>query len=74
MTLDRKRVKSSVIESIGYDANTRVLEVKFHTGRIYQYFMVPAHLHYDLLNADSIGEFFNREIRPNHQYNEVFEK
>jgi len=61
--MHRKVVNSSVIRAIGYDRATNVLEVEFHSGRIYQYFMVPANVHETLLLADSIGNFFNREIR-----------
>jgi len=71
LKLRREQVKSSVIESIGYDADTRVLEVEFRTGRVYQYFAVPPALHRDLLKAESIGEFFNRNIRSDYRCDEV---
>ncbi|WP_442942320.1 KTSC domain-containing protein [Nostoc sp.] len=37
----RTRVSSSDLQSVGYDAPTCTLEIKFHSGGIYQYFKVP---------------------------------
>lgn len=71
MTLQRERVKSSVIESLGYDTERHTLEVEFRTGRIYQYFMVPPDLHRRLMNAKSIGGFFNRRLRDVYRCDEV---
>ncbi|MHC5726326.1 MAG: KTSC domain-containing protein [Nostoc sp.] len=34
-------VSSSDLQSVGYDATTCTLEIKFHSGGIYQYFKVP---------------------------------
>ncbi len=53
-----KPVESSSIRSIGYDPATRTLEVEFHDSTIYQYLNVPPVVHRDLLNADSIGQYF----------------
>jgi hypothetical protein len=72
LRLLRERVTSSVIESIGYDDVTNMLEVEFRTGRVYQYLDVPPDLYRDLMNAESIGEFFNRTIRT-YPYNDVTE-
>lgn len=62
---------SSVIESLGYDPGTQVLEVEFRTGRVYQYFGVPPTLYGLLRNAGSLGEFFNRTIRSDYRCEEV---
>jgi hypothetical protein len=69
--MERRPVNSSVIRSIGYDADAKVLEVEFRTARIYQYFEVPARVHEDLLHAKSIGEFFNHQIRKEYRSVEV---
>ncbi len=63
----RHRVQSSVIASVGYDDATRVLEVKFRSGRVYSYFDVPPHVVAELLTAESAGRYFNEQIRPNHR-------
>ena len=61
--MDRINVISSNLKSIGYDGVNRILEVKFHDNRVYQYFNVPPSLHLGLLHADSHGTFFARKIR-----------
>jgi hypothetical protein len=59
----RERVKSSVILAVGYDAKRKVLEVEFHSGRIYHYLDVSRR-DYDALRAsDSVGKYFNHVIK-----------
>lgn len=65
----RQAVESSVITSVGYDAKTNVLEVEFRTGRVYQYFLVPQSVYRELMRSESMGRYFNHEIRGS--YNEV---
>jgi hypothetical protein len=67
----RHAVNSSVIKTLGYDDRNNVLEVEFHTGRVYQYFGVPPAVYNDLLNASSIGEFYNRQIRNEYDFLEI---
>lgn len=69
--MHREPVSSSVIASLGYSDEARVLEVEFHTGRVYQYFLVPRAVYEKLLRAASIGAFFNQEVRPNFEALEV---
>lgn len=69
--MHRDPVSSSVIASLGYSDEARVLEVEFHTGRVYQYFLVPRAVYEKLLGAESIGSFFNQEVRPNFDAAEV---
>lgn len=56
-------VKSSTIESIGHDATSRILKVRFKTGRTYHYHGVSADEHAKLMKADSIGAHFSANIR-----------
>ena len=70
-TMDTHRVESSVIVALGYDDSSGILEVVFRTGRVYRYFQVPASAYDGLLNAESIGAYFNREIRPRYRGVEV---
>lgn len=60
--MDRKRVNSSTIRSIGYDERGRVLEVEFSDGRINQYRGVSPELHRRLVNAPSIASYFRDNI------------
>ncbi len=61
--MQRIRVKSSNIKSIGYDVNTKVLEVEFNTGSIYQYSNVPKHEYDNLLSSTSKGRYMNTHIK-----------
>jgi hypothetical protein len=67
----RERVSSTSIASVGYDAEARTLEVEFHTGRLYQYTGVPPRVHEELVHADSVGAYFNANIRPIYPYRSV---
>ena len=64
--MDRQSVISSALVSVGYDSDSETLEVEFPSGDVYQYHGVPEQIHMDLIGADSIGGYFNANIR--HQY------
>ena len=61
--MKRKAVVSSAIVSAGYDSKSKTLEIEFPSGHVYQYFDVPASVYKALMNADSLGQFFNAEIK-----------
>lgn len=69
--MQRVPVKSSQIKSIGYDKFTRILEVEFHNGAIYEYEAVPPQIAEDLVNAVSVGKFFNQYIRNTFNYTQT---
>jgi hypothetical protein len=56
-------VDSSVIAEIGYDEDTKVLEVRFHNEHVHQYFSVPRSEYEKLMSARSIWSYFTRVIR-----------
>jgi len=58
----RDPVASSVLRSVGYDADTALLEIEFTSGDVYRYFAVPPSTHRALMTAASPGAFFNRHI------------
>ena len=68
MRIVRHHVDSSSIASLGYAAATATLEVEFQGGAVYRYFDVPASVFHALDSADSIGRFFNAEVRPRFSY------
>lgn len=67
----RQRIDSSVIVSVGYDRNRRVLEVELVGGAVYQYLDVPAKEYMALLAAESQGRFYNQRIKPSYEYRQV---
>lgn len=61
--MDREPVTSSNLVSVGYEPASETLEVEFKKSGIYQYYNVPEFMHERLMSADSIGTFFNAEIK-----------
>jgi hypothetical protein len=62
--MNRERVESSSIASIGYDPGGQVLEVEFRNGSVFQYRSVPADMYEEFKRAPSVGRHFNQHIRP----------
>ena len=60
----RKPVSSESIARVGYTAATRTLEIEFHSGRVYQYVGVPLAVYEDLIHSESVGRYFNSNVRP----------
>jgi hypothetical protein len=60
--MERKRVSSSSIRSVGYDDRNRVLEVEFSDGRVTQYSGVSAEVHRRLMSAPSIVSYFRDNV------------
>jgi hypothetical protein len=68
--MNRIRVQSSNIVSVGYDEKSKVLEIEFDNG-IYQYFDVPQDVYEDFMNAPSLGKFFHKEIKGKYRFTQV---
>ncbi len=66
--MERKYVESSMIKSIGYDAQSSTLEIEFNSGAVWQYFDFPEPSWYTFESSESKGKFFHREIK--NQYSE----
>jgi hypothetical protein len=64
--MHRQRVDSSAVRSVGYEKARRILEVEIEGGTIYQYLDVPAREYFALLSADSVGRYYNQQIKPNY--------
>ena len=67
----RQEVNSSELRSVGYKLETAVLEAEFHSGEVYHYFDVPPQLVVELLEAESIGRYFNAHIRSKFRFQKV---
>jgi hypothetical protein len=66
--MQRQDVESTVIDAIGY---SRVLEIRFESGRVYQYYNVPEEVYNAMLTAPSKGKYFNENIRGKYSYQEI---
>jgi hypothetical protein len=69
--MNRQRVQSSNIRSVGYESTTHTFEIEFHSGGIYKYFDVPESVHVGLLNAASKGSYFHDQIKDRYRYRRV---
>ena len=65
--MDRKPVESSLLLSLGYDAEAKALEVEFKRtpGTVYRYEDVLPEDHEKLMAAKSLGSHFLKHIKPN---------
>jgi hypothetical protein len=61
-------VKSSIINSIGYDISTELLEIEFKRGDKRIYKNVPPSVHTAFVAASSVGKYFLSNIRGKYQY------
>jgi KTSC domain len=61
--MERKRVSSSNIRTIGYDPQDQTLELEFLNGGIYQYLGAPQTVYERLMAASSKGRFVSAHIR-----------
>jgi len=64
--MKRVAVHSSSLRALGYDLDQQALEVEFHNGSQYRYEQVPAEVVQALLEADSLGRYFNQVFKAQH--------
>ena len=69
--MERRTVESRSVNAVGYDPATFELEIEFRNGRTYRYQQVPAAAYRLLLQAPSIGEFVNKQIKPRFEAREL---
>ncbi len=69
--MKRIAVVSSNLQSVGYDTQTRTLEIGFLDGSVYQYYQVRQSIYNGLLAASSHGSYFHAHIRNHYAYRRV---
>jgi hypothetical protein len=69
--MQRRSVSSTNIAEVGYDEPRRILEVLFRNGTTYQYFDVPPQEYQALMNAGSLGQYLNANIKGRFRYARV---
>jgi hypothetical protein len=62
--VERQPVKSRILSSVGYDESTKILEIGFSNGLVYQFSGVPPKVYKDLMHSDEIGKYFSEKVRP----------
>ncbi len=68
VAIQRARVQSSSLASIGHHREAGVLEIEFRSGAIYRYFGVPRVVFERLVRAPSKGRHFARHIRGRYKF------
>lgn len=70
----RKKVESSNIHSIGHNFLTKNMEIEFKNGGIYRYKKVPRAVFKEMLDSDSKGRFFWKNVRFEYPYKKYRDK
>jgi KTSC domain-containing protein len=60
--MQRKRVNSSKVRSVGYDEKTRTLEVEMSNGELFQYSGVYPEVYRQFMAAPNPTAFFDDKI------------
>ena len=66
--MKRQSVESSNLRSVGYDEFLLVLEIEFNAGTVYRYYGVPSEVHDELINAESVGKYFNANVKSKYNF------
>ena len=61
--MEMQLVKSSNVKAVGYEVETKTLQVEFKSGGVYQYAGVQPEMYADLLAAESVGRFVSQVVR-----------
>ena len=60
--MERKRVNSSRLRSVGYDEKSQILEVELSNGQVWQYSKVSPEVHRRLMAAPNPTSYFDDQI------------
>jgi hypothetical protein len=60
--MERKKVNSSQIRSVGYELGSQTLEVELTDGSIWQYSKVPTEVHRRFMAAPSMVSFYRDSL------------
>lgn len=69
--MQRNHVNSSDIASIGYDADSNILEIEFLSGGVYQYLSVPVNIFSGIMSASSHGSYFHQFIKDKYGFKKI---
>jgi len=69
--MERRPVSSSNLAAVGYDKSSKVLEIEFRTGSVYQYRSVHPNTARGLFTASSKGKYVWKNVRGKYPYSKV---
>jgi hypothetical protein len=60
----RQRVQSAALQSVGYDAKAKILELEFRdNGDVWQYIGVKPSVYKKFISSASLGNFFVTKVK-----------
>ena len=62
---------SSVVAAMKYDVLSSTLRVVYVSGSVYDYKRVPEKIYNQMKKASSKGEFLNKQIKPNYEFEKI---
>ena len=62
---------SAVIKSYAYHADSGILEIQYHSGKVYHYLNVPEKVFAAMRSTMVKGIWFNRHIKGKYAFKEV---
>lgn len=70
--MERIRIESSDLKSVGYDESTQTLEIEFRQGGIYQYFGVSKKIYDGLMQyAFAHDQYHARYIKNRYRHKKI---
>jgi hypothetical protein len=60
--MERKKVNSSNIRSVGYDASSQTLEIELSDGTIWEYSRVPSEVHRRFMAAPTMISYYRDNV------------
>lgn len=64
--MERKKVSSSHVRSIGYDAREQILEIEFFSGSVIQYSRVSSEIYRRLMASTTMKSYIEDNIQDNY--------
>ncbi|MEO3404368.1 KTSC domain-containing protein [Mucilaginibacter sp. CAU 1740] len=62
--MQRQKVQSSALSSVGYNPESRILELEFkESGDVWEYFGVAPVTYKRFIESESLGHFFTTRIK-----------
>lgn len=70
--MERTRVKSNTIRTVGYDEPTQILEIAFQQGGTYQYFGVSKKIYDSMIKPSTTPEeYYERFIKNRYRHEKI---
>lgn len=69
--IEQEELVSSFIAALGYDGDTGVLTILFHSGHLHAYYQVPREVYAAFRAAEDLGDFYTAHIRGEYPYEQL---